>query len=81
MILGELEAYNDPTMSAFKAVQLWAAAEAVFEASGNSTYHDQSIERTKAMAETQLGLVDYGVAWAAGQAMTLEEAIEYALHG
>jgi predicted ATPase len=80
VILGDLEARTRLIENTYKAVQLWSAAESIFEADGNSTYRDQSIERTKALAETQLGLAAFDAAWTSGQAMTIEQAVEYALN-
>ena len=63
------------------AACLYAAAEVVREALGlraspvDQTYH----ERCLASARAVLGEVTFGKAWAEGRAMTLEQAIEYAL--
>jgi len=64
-----------------RAARLWGAAERLRQAIGcrpapaaRTTY-----ERALAMARAQIGEDAFGVAWAAGSAMTLEQAIAEAL--
>ena len=65
-----------------RAVQLYAAAEGLFRSMGVHALmeglrgpHQATLSRLR----KELGDVAFTAAWAAGQAMTLEQAIAYAL--
>ena len=68
---------------AARAARLWAAAEALREATGFSmspfTRSNFAYERHLAHARSQLDEAAWEAAWSEGRAMTLEQAIEYAL--
>ena len=66
-----------------RAVRLWGAAERQRQSIGcrpapaaRATY-----ERAMAVARAQFDEATFAAAWAEGQAMTLEQAIAYALEG
>jgi hypothetical protein len=57
-----------------RAVRLWGAAEALYDSIGKHTdYYD------RAAARAQLDDATFAAAWAEGRAMTVEQAIAYAL--
>ena len=64
-----------------RAVQLFGAAEALREPIGSAIdlVDQPEYESKLAIVRTQLGEAAFAVAWAEGQAMTLKQAIEYAL--
>ena len=64
-----------------RAARLFGAAEALRESVcvPLPRVHCADYERDVAAARTQLDEATFAVAWAAGQAMTLEQAIAYAL--
>jgi predicted ATPase/DNA-binding SARP family transcriptional activator len=64
-----------------RAVQLFAATGRLMEIFGISLdpVDQDDYERDVALARAQLGEEDFATAWAEGQAMSLEEAIAYAL--
>jgi predicted ATPase/transcriptional regulator with XRE-family HTH domain len=64
-----------------RAAQLWGAAEGLYEAAGKTMrIIDQGIyERTVGTIRLQLGEAAFTAAWAAGHAMSLEQAIVYAV--
>lgn len=68
---------------AARAARLWGAAEALREASGfimsPTTRSGFAYERHLAHARSQLDEAAWDVAWSEGQAMTPEQAVEYAL--
>ncbi|HLV80300.1 MAG TPA: tetratricopeptide repeat protein, partial [Chthonomonadaceae bacterium] len=63
------------------AARLWAAAKALREAIGSSLPPKDTVacDRLVAEAQTVLGEPAFSAAWEQGQAMTLEQAIAYAL--
>jgi|SRR5579871_57973 len=63
------------------AVRLWAAADALREAIGSplSPNEKEELDRKVATARASLGEEAFAEAWEQGQAMTIEQAIEYAL--
>jgi predicted ATPase/DNA-binding CsgD family transcriptional regulator len=63
------------------AARLWGAAEALLEKiEAVYTYvPDRSINRSQVAARSKIEEAVWGAAWAEGQAMTPEQAIEYAL--
>jgi hypothetical protein len=65
-----------------RAVRLLAAAEAIRSAIGASLPSPRLVvrERTIASARAMLGEQAFAAAWAEGQAMSLERAVEYALN-
>jgi predicted ATPase/transcriptional regulator with XRE-family HTH domain len=76
--LGSVAALDEEPV---RAARLWGTAERLRQAIGcrpapaaRATY-----ERALAVARAQLGEEAFAAAWAAGQAMTLEQAIAYAL--
>ncbi len=67
-----------------RSTRLFGAAEGLMEAVGAPVYNyvkvDPSLyQRTKSSARSQLGEEAFEAAWAEGRAMTLEQAVEYAL--
>jgi hypothetical protein len=64
-----------------RAVRLFGAAEALREAIGHlpnpqaQADYDDCLDATR----SRLGVIAFEAAWAEGRAMTLEQAIEYAL--
>ena len=64
-----------------RAAQLFGAAEALSSAMGNPLPPADRVEhdRNLAAVRTELGDVGFAEAWSKGRAMTLEQAIEYAL--
>jgi predicted ATPase/DNA-binding SARP family transcriptional activator len=63
-----------------RAARLFGAAQALREASGAALPPDE-YQRTLAAAQARLDEASWVAAWAEGQAMTLEQAIAYALEG
>ena len=65
------------------AARLWAAAEALREATGAVLHQTpescREEERSVAAARSALGEASFADAWAEGRAMPLEQAVEYAL--
>jgi hypothetical protein len=66
-----------------RAARLWGAAERLRQAIGCRPAPAARVtyERAQAVARAQLGEYAFNVAWAAGQALTLEQAIAEALRG
>jgi predicted ATPase/transcriptional regulator with XRE-family HTH domain len=66
-----------------RAARLWGAAEALREATGDLRWHiyQCSYDRALAAVHTQLSDEDWAVAWAAGYALTAEQAVAEALAG
>ena len=64
-----------------RAVRLFGAATAIRDVLGLAPFGDERLDhkRRLATARTQLGESAFDAAWAAGQAMTAELAIAYAL--
>jgi predicted ATPase/transcriptional regulator with XRE-family HTH domain len=64
-----------------RAAQLWGAAERLRQSIGcrSAPASRATYERALAAARAQLGDDAFAAAWAAGQALTLEQAIAYAL--
>lgn len=64
-----------------RAARLFGAATLLRESIGAALYpRDQAeLEQTVSAARAALGTEAFGVAWAEGQAMTLEQAVEYGL--
>src|SRR4029079_4150792 len=64
-----------------RAARLWGTAETLREASGliMDAFERDTHERALASARAALGEEAFAAAWAAGQALTLEQAIVYAL--
>jgi tetratricopeptide (TPR) repeat protein len=64
-----------------RAARLWGAEEALREAAGLPIWPDERhmYEHALAAAHTQLDEATFAAAWAAGRAMPLEQAIDYAL--
>ena len=64
-----------------RAVRLFGAAEALREAIGLLSAPQERADYDARLAATRsrLGVVAFEAAWAEGRAMTLEQAIEYAL--
>jgi tetratricopeptide (TPR) repeat protein len=64
-----------------RAARLLGAAKAPFDATGSLTdpFDRAEFDRSTAAARAQLGEEAFAAAWAAGRAMTLEQAIEEAL--
>jgi tetratricopeptide (TPR) repeat protein len=65
-----------------RAARLLGAAKAPFDAAGTLTnsFDRAEFDRNVAAARAKLGLDAFAAAWQAGQTMTLEQAIEYALN-
>jgi predicted ATPase len=66
-----------------QAVRLFGAAETLFEGAGGNVYPVDRAEydRTLAAIRARLDEATFAQAWAEGQALTLEQAIAYALNG
>jgi hypothetical protein len=64
-----------------RAVRLWGAAEALREAIGNQRWHifQDSYDHAQAAARRQLSEEEWARAWAAGRALTVEQAVAEAL--
>ena len=60
-----------------RAARLFGAAEALYEATGtrSAPYDAASFERAVAGARAMLGKVAFAAAWAAGRALTMEQAV------
>jgi len=63
------------------AAKLWAAADALREAIGSPLppKEKEELDRNVALMRASLGEEAFAAAWEQGQAMTIEQAIEYAL--
>lgn len=77
--LGELEAQSKQIDHLERAVRLWASAEAILAAHGDRALPTPSIERAIAAARAELGDVAFAAAWNEGYALTMHDAIDYAL--
>jgi tetratricopeptide (TPR) repeat protein len=68
---------------AYKAVRLWGAADALRESIGAPLPPDERerCERQMALARSALGEDARSAAWSEGRAMSLDQAIAYALEG
>jgi len=66
-----------------RLVRLFGAAMSLHTKLGDAPYQAEpdAYERKLLAARAQLGEGAYDLAWAAGQAMTVEQAISYALEG
>jgi hypothetical protein len=64
-----------------RSAQLFGAAEALREVLGHRPTPQVQADYDRRLASTRSGLGEaaFGAAWAEGRAMTLEQAIEYAL--
>ena len=69
--------------SAARAARLLAASEASYEASGIVMDPDdrQTFEQSVALVQGTLTEAEFQVAWAEGRAMSVERAVDDALHG
>jgi len=67
--------------SPVRAVRLWGAAEALREMTGEQRVHifQRSYDRALAAVRTQLSDEDWAVAWDAGRALTVDQAVAEAL--
>jgi hypothetical protein len=67
---------------AARAVRLLGAAESIRERANIllELIDRADYEHCRAMAQARLGAAAFAVAWAEGQAMTLEQAVNEALH-
>jgi DNA-binding CsgD family transcriptional regulator len=77
--VAELAARSGETTRLEKAARIWGSAEALLTARGDVAFDAKSIERDIATARAQLGEARFEAAWAEGQVMTINEAIDYAL--
>jgi non-specific serine/threonine protein kinase len=77
--LGELEAQTKQTGHLERAVRLWASAEAILVAHSSRALPTPSIERAIAAARAELGDAVFAAAWNEGYALTMQDAIDYAL--
>lgn len=77
--LGELEAQTGQTHRLERAVRLWASADAILAAHGDYALPTPSLERAIAAARAELGDAAFAVAWDEGSALTMRDAIDYAL--
>lgn len=79
--IGELGALESVTGNAEQGVMMMGAAEAVFEGSGGviDTVERIPHERDMAFARARVGEEAFERAWQEGRAMSLEQAIAYAL--
>ena len=77
--LGEFEAQTGQTDRLDRAVRLWASAEALLDAHGDHALPMPSLERVITAARAELGDAAFTVAWTEGHALTLQDAIDYAL--
>jgi tetratricopeptide (TPR) repeat protein len=77
--LAGLAAVRGPTQ---EAARLLAAAESLLKSYGGSWWPADQVEYEHQLAAFQATLseTDFAAAWAAGQAMTLEQAVAYALN-
>ena len=64
-----------------RAARLFGAAEALWQAVGLVRPRDAGEERLLAETRSRLGEPAFAAAWGAGRAMSLEQAVEYALAG
>jgi hypothetical protein len=66
-----------------RAARLFGAAEGLFEATGGGLAAADQAEHDRylALAREQLDEAVFGAAWAEGRAMTMEQAVAYALEG
>ena len=82
-VLDDLAALANMHEDAGRAVRLFAAAESLREAIGMSYryghYEDVKYEQNLAIARANLDEVTFTQAWSEGRAMTMEQAIAYAL--
>jgi predicted ATPase/transcriptional regulator with XRE-family HTH domain len=65
-----------------RAINLLAIAQALTEASGQSMYYDERSEYERSLAATRVWVVDestWQAVWEQGHAMSLEQAIDYAI--
>ncbi|HSH81800.1 MAG TPA: tetratricopeptide repeat protein [Herpetosiphonaceae bacterium] len=64
-----------------RAARLWGASEALRDALGTPAQPHQAVadEAEKQRARAQIGDIAWAAAWEQGQAMTLEQAVAYAL--
>jgi predicted ATPase/DNA-binding SARP family transcriptional activator len=65
---------------ALRAARLFGAADAFFKASCETNHEQDRFERDLAYTRTQLDEATFATAWAAGAALTLEQAIAEALN-
>ena len=77
--VAELEARSGETTKLEQAARLWGTAEALLTARGDAGPDNESTDRDIAAARAQLGEARFEAAWAEGAALTLNEAIDYAL--
>jgi non-specific serine/threonine protein kinase len=64
-----------------RAARLFGAADALFEATGQQMdpMERAEHEQNESLARVQLGAAEFAAAWAEGRAMTMDQAIAYAL--
>ena len=81
-LLGLAEVACDQDL-AERAVRLLGAAQSLLDATGVRLggWDQARFERTLAAARAQVGEAPADVAWAEGQAMSIDQAIEYATQG
>jgi predicted ATPase len=79
--LAGVAAAEGQASAADRAARLFGATEGLFEAAGSSPAPADQAEydRYAALVREQLDGADFAAAWAEGRAMTLEQAVDYAL--
>jgi non-specific serine/threonine protein kinase len=77
--LGELQAQTLQPARLEAAVRLWASAESMLAAHNDRSLPAATTERALVAARTQLGAAAFDAVWDEGYAMTMPDAIEYAL--
>jgi non-specific serine/threonine protein kinase len=77
--LGELEAQTQQTDRLERAVRLWASAEALLTSHGDRALPAPTAERAMDAARAELGDDAFTAAWNEGSALTMQDAIDYAL--
>jgi non-specific serine/threonine protein kinase len=85
--LGDLAQVEEAQGQPIRAARLWSAAAAQHQAVAGRPLRaaedlmSTTLEQATSSLRAQLGEVTFEAAWAAGRAMSLEEAIAYALEG
>jgi predicted ATPase/DNA-binding SARP family transcriptional activator len=74
-----IEARQADTSQLAKVARLWGAVEALHKAHGSSAYLDQETVHQIDTVRTRLGEAAFLDAWNQGLAMTLNEAVDYAI--
>ena len=64
-----------------RALRLLAAVESANEARGTvlEAQHQRRFDEARSVARTDLGPEEFALLWSQGRALTLDEAVEYAL--